>query len=119
ASNVIAAFQWHSVPPSRALLANMKDATMTEPTPQSPPHRELSAQELDAVSGGQKAPDLLMNTCRGILVMIGVTMMLAACAQQPDVNQASARRSRSQAGVLMTEPSGGGGGGGGGGAGGY
>jgi hypothetical protein len=58
-----------------------------------------------------------MNACRGILVMIGVTMMLAACAQ-PDVNQASAQRSRSQAGVLMTEPSGGGGGGGGG-AGGY
>jgi len=54
-----------------------------------------------------------MNTCRGILVLIGVTMMLAACTQ-PDANQASTQRSQSQAGVLMTQPSSGGGGGAGG-----
>jgi hypothetical protein len=61
-----------------------------------------------------------MNTFRGIFVLIGLTMMLAACAQ-PDANRASAQRSQSQAGVLMTQPSSGGGGagGGGGGAGGY
>ena len=45
-----------------------------------------------------------MNTCRGILVLVGVTTMLAACAQ-PDANQASTQRSQSQAGALMTKPS--------------
>lgn len=53
-----------------------------------------------------------MNTCRGILVIIGLAMSLAAC-DQPNPTQASTQRS--QAGVVVTQPvnvNGGGGAGG-------
>ena len=52
-----------------------------------------------------------MNTGRSILVIGGLVLGLAACAQPP-ADQASTPQ-RSQAGALITQPSSGGGGGGG------